>query len=229
MKKLLSFLLIISLFLVFKPNVIALDTACTQEERLKLRQTASLTTIKYDLMDYEYAVFFDVTISGFTKDMYAAVPDENYAFSYVEGTNTSREADFTPGKTYKLEFYATDGTKCPGEKILTKYLQIPPYNHYSKNKICEGYEDFELCKKHTNLYKSIKTEEDFVKRVQQYINSVKNNSADKKDNDDNKQVSFLEKTLVFLNKYYLYIFIPIIVVGTVSIIVIQVQKRRSIL
>jgi len=229
MKKVFSFLLIVSLSLVFKINVNALDTACTQAEQLRLRQVASLTSFKYDLVDYGYAIFFDVTISGFTSDMYAIVPDENYKFSYVEGTNTSKAVDFIPGETYKLEFYATAATKCPGVKIITKYLQIPPYNYYSENPICDGHEDYILCQKYTNLYKSIKSEEDFVARVQQYIDSLEDDSSKDNQKDDDKQISFLESTILFLGKYYMYIFIPIIVVGTAGIIVIQRQKRRSIL
>jgi hypothetical protein len=229
MRKAFSFLLMISLSLIFKTDVIALDSACTQEEQLRLRQVASLTSIKYELKDSGYAIFFNVIISGFSKDMYAIVPGENYAFYYSEGTNLAKAMDFIPGENYKLEFYATDATACPGTKIITKYLRIPPYNYYSENKICKGYEDYILCQKYTDLYKSIKSEEDFVKRVQQYINSVNKNSSNENQNDKNENVSFLESAIMFLDKYYFYIFIPIIIVGTVSIIVIERQKRRSIL
>lgn len=226
---LLSLLIATSIFL--KINVYALDAGCTQAEQVRLRQLASATQITYDFYQEtnEGGLFqgYKVTISNFTPDFYIYNEKQGIYFRYM-GSSSTTVGEFSGGSTYSFPFYASDQSPCNGQLILTKNLQLIPYNKYSTDPLCVGHETYELCKKFTAVQASSQT--DFERRMKQYINDL-----EKKDNPPavvEKPVetkTIWQQALNFVVSNYMIFLVVIAIAGTVGIIVIQVKKRRSIL
>lgn len=219
--------------LLFLPicKAFAIDTECSLNEQARLRKAAMDTSFQYVEHNYDMGTCFDVKIVGFTSDMYVAVAkDRSISFSHNEGTDYAISLCLLPGETELLDFYATNNTKCPNQKILTKTLQVPYYNYYANNPICDGLEDYPLCQKYTKLYTSISSEEEFVKRVSAYKESlVKDTDDDNVKEPTKNETTLLDSILKFLANDYLYFLIAIIIAGSTGIVIIITKKRRSIL
>jgi hypothetical protein len=229
MKKGFFFLLIMVLSMAFRTDVFALSDACTQEEQVRLRQLANATQITYEF--YEDVVNditgFTVTINGFSPDFYVYDEAKGIYFQYKNST-ISTSSGFADGQTYVLPFFASDKSPCNGYQIMTKTVALPKYNIYSTDTLCKGHETYELCKKFTSV--PIASHKDFVQRLEQYIKNLNKDGTTKPiDEKPQKELTLWQMIGEFLWNNYMFILIPIIVLGTTGIVVIEVKKRRSIL
>lgn len=216
---------------LFRTDVFALDASCTQAEQLRLRQLANATQVTYDFYQEtnEGGLFqgYKVTISNFTADFYVYNDKQAIYFGYT-GSPNATVGEFTGGATYSFPFYASDKSPCHGELILTKNLQLIPYNKYSADPLCVGHETYELCKKFTPI--QITSQSDFEQRMKQYIRELEKPVY--KPPVVEKPV--VQKTIwqmvgdFFMTNYMIFL-ILIAVSGTIGIVVIQSKKRRSIL
>jgi hypothetical protein len=232
MKKILSLLAIVILsFIIYKPCAHALSEACTAAEKTRLRELATATKISYEYIvepgiNEEFTKrYYKVTVSNFKADFYV-YNETNGMFISYKNDNTATY-DLYNGGTYLFPFYGATGTACDGYLITTKNIQIIEYNPYSSDPLCKGHENYELCKKFTNI--KVDTYDEFKLRVAAYIKSL-----DKKDDDQGGKSSDPDNTIWdniknFITHNYMIILISIIVVGITSIVLIEVKKRRNIL
>lgn len=230
MKKILSFIAIFVVSLLFCKNVSALDPACTQEEQLRLRQLASATDVTYEFYEDkdqgENFRGYKVNINNFNSAFYV-YDSETGAYFIYDGDLVSTGLGFVGG-VYNLPFYASDDSVCKGYLILTKQVNLVPYNLYSEDPLCKGYEKFELCKKFTPI--QVYSYDDFKLRLNAYIKSLENDKPDDPtDKPTEEPETIWDNISDFLANNYMIILITIIIAGTAGIIVIQVRKRRSIL
>ena len=229
MKKLIFSILV---FFSFNMIVIAEETnKCSNEEILRLRDLAGATQITYELKQYEPEeappfMAFEVTVTGFQPDFYVL---SNYGVYLKSDLSKVTSAyPFTAGETYQLPFYASEKSFCEGDLILTKTISLPPYNIYSQDSLCEGYEDYELCKKFSPI--KFSSYEDFKQRMEQYINSLdKEEPKPSNNNNPNEEQNLFTNLIAFFLKYHLYFLVPIIILGITGIVIIELKKRRSIL
>lgn len=230
MRKYLLFISLFCLSFLFKTNVLALDAACTQEEQMRLRQIANATDISYEFYEKEALQErgFTVTISGFSSDFYVYNNETGIYFKY-NGDSVVKNSAFIEGGTHELPFYALDSGVCKGYLIMTKMVSLPYYNPYYKDALCSGYEEYELCKKFT--FTSIPSYNDYVRGIKQYIKSKEKNGEKEDGNvDEPKENNGLLGALInFVVNNYMVFLITIIILGTSSIIFIEVRKRRSVL
>jgi len=220
--------LVALLSVLFRTDVFALDSACTQEEQVRLRQLANATQISYEFYKdtTDDTVGFTVQISSFTPDFYIYNKKDGTYFEY-NGNSTVSNSSFAPGLTYQLPFYASDSGACKGYLILTKVVSLPNYNPYSEDPLCKGIETYELCKKFTPI--RITSYTDFQQRVKQYISSLKEPTKETPKPTPVKTKTIWEMIWDFTAAYYMF-FLAIVIVGaTTGIVVIEVKKRRSIL
>jgi hypothetical protein len=208
-----------------------LNSNCTLEEKERLRKLASLTKITYEFKQYtntdgtSYKAY-SLIVNNFTSDFYIW-DEERGLYINNSGDNIGRAEALMPSVTYKLPFYAADNSVCNGFLILTKTVYLPPYNYYSDDPLCKGYENYELCKKHSPI--KIDSYEEFVSRLRSYIKNLEHQNNNEPIVNDDKQVSIWNKIAAFLVSNILYITVPIIIICTTVIVVIEVRKRRSIL
>jgi hypothetical protein len=220
------------LFTAFKVNVYALGDTCTDAEKIRLRELVAATKMSYEffeIYDKEMDVttgYYDISISNFTPDFY--VYNEEYAimFKYLDSSIVT-DGRYYGGVTYYFPFYASSKSPCKDYLIATKNVYLIPFNHYSKDSLCKGYENYELCKKFTPIKISSQTE--FEQRVKQYIGSLKSKEEVKKEIIVATDENMWSSITAFFVKNYMYILVGIIITGTLSIIIIEIKKRRRIL
>ncbi len=222
--------LVFSWLLLCTPIIlnVSAQTTCSHQEQLRLREVVANTKFHYELELYEWNYGFDIHISNFSDDIYVMFPDVSMQKRYADEKKLSTIPGFIPAQNYKVSFFASEQTSCPDFRILTKYIKTPHFNHYSNHPLCEGYENSPLCQKHSNIYLVIRDEGDFVSRMNSYIESLKD--EDLEDDEKTEQsYDFVSNLLIFLSTYNLYIFVPIIFLGTGGIIYIQFKNRGDIL
>lgn len=226
-------LLLIIAVLLFSPMTTkALNSACTTSEQNRLKTLVNETQVVYELytQDAEDELgpykAFRIIITGFSADFY--VWNQTHGI-YMEfnGNSTVSDDGYAPNQSLELPFYASNEGVCRGYLISTKIVQLPPYNVYSEDPLCVGHEKFELCQKYSPV--KVSSYDEFVRRVQEYIDSLKNDGNNNPSNNDKKKVSLWDKIIDFLLTYNLYFLLPIILLGTAGIIIVEIRRRRSIL
>jgi len=224
MKKFIYLILMATIFMSFSIKANALNSNCPQEEMLYLRDKASNTVITYDYIESYKG--FKVTITGLSSTVFA-----NYSggstghIEYNETTTTSLD-NFVAGSQYKFEYYATGGTPCIGQYLTTKIITLPYVNPFASDSLCAGHETYELCKKFT--VSPAPTYEQFVIRVKNYIKSlVMDKPTTPTEDTQTTTQSIWNKVFNFFVDNSMFFLVPIIVLGTTGIIVINVKKRRD--
>jgi hypothetical protein len=225
MKKSILLLLFVVLFIPFNVKAVydVTNPDCTNDEKMKLRNEASnikFVTEKYKENDN---VYYSLQI----LDLQNTINIQDDSTKTIYKISGDKILKITPGVTKNLLIYANENSVCNGYSIFTKSVVIPFYNKYSIDPLCKGNEEHILCKENT----SIQVSEDEFKRILNAYIKEKN----EKPSDDEEEIPVVEKPSVydqimsFLISYYIYILLGIIVLGTSGIVILEVQKRRSIL
>lgn len=141
-----------------------IDSRCTNEIKISLREEAALIvyrlskTIKDD--DAIYTIYF----YNITDNMY--IVDSKTNAKYYKGDIIEK---VSPGEILNFGVYASDKTYCSEYKITNISISVPYYNKYSTNELCEGYENYVLCREDSNV---TMTEKDFETSMKKYIESL---------------------------------------------------------
>lgn len=146
---------------------------------------------------------------------------------YRSNTRSVKILKVIPGITKKLVLFVNETSVCEGYKIFSKNIIIPYYNKFKDHELCVNNKEHTLCKENS----SIKiTEEEFIRIMNDYIEE-KNKKPIDEDEDIPEKVnaSLMESLMDFLTEYYIYILLGIIAVGSIGIVAIQMNKKRSIL
>lgn len=190
-----------------------IDSRCTNSFKTSLRSDANdvvyrlSKNIEDDKVTYK-AIFYNVT-----KNMYLADSNgKKYSSNIIDG--------LIPGSTIQVVIYASNNNYCEGYKILTKIINVPYYNKYSKNEMCNGYENYYLCKENSNVNMN---EKEFKKRMNEYIESLKN-SEKEEIKPQEKEENYID-VLGYIYEHRL------LIIGGLTIILIvllrTIMKRRT--
>ncbi|NLC48407.1 MAG: hypothetical protein GX758_03500 [Tenericutes bacterium] len=117
-------------------------------------------------------------------------------------------------KTYTFKIYANDSSSCPGELLKTLKYTVPAYNKYVGTEFCEQNPNEEICQAD---YDSSKIEEEKIDKIMDSV--IEKNKI--------SSMSFFEKALYYVGKYWFYVVIPIIVVAIVYFVKIRVYKKKG--
>ena len=111
---------------------------------------------------YGYAYF--LSIEPYREDIKIKVIDgkysaygKQYGELYGVGCYTNLEE-----KTYTIEIYGSDNSKCKNELLKKVTYTVPRFNNMVKEAVCEENPDHELCAPFTNKTKDM-TREEFLK------------------------------------------------------------------
>lgn len=148
-----------------------------------------------------------------TKNKYYFEDVEDNYLS-IKYTNISRSTK------YKIQVYGNIES-CQDELLRNVEFSTTPKNQYYDTSICSENRDYEGCKIFANN-KNI-TLEDLEKKVNEFVeNSKKDNNE--KNSENNKIINFFKN----INwKIFIYIFIPVFLIGVFFIIRILILKRRN--
>lgn len=222
MMKKIKYLVLFS-FLLLAPNIVK-AYGCDVNEFSRLQKLASNIATSYtytesfDSSGIGHAIF-TVKISNLNREFYL----ENYTSKEIYGYVDSEMIFYnqTPGKKITLTVYGNN-EQCVGKRINNLYINLPSYNAYYKDKICTGYEDYDLCQK---WYKTDYSYDEFKEAMNKYINIKKQENQDEEEKTDEFALFFL--IMNYLNKYYLYVLPPIIAVSAIWIIILKIKKKRN--
>ena len=133
---------------------------------------------------------------------------------YYSDTNNGELilSGYSSGQTISYTIYYPD-KMCVEAVLGVKYVNLPTYNPYYTNNICDGLTNYSLCQK---WVKHGLTEDEFVKKVNEYKESLIIEEEKKETLEDIKGI--FDYVLEFFFDYYMYILPTIIVGGIIGII-----------
>lgn len=199
--------------ILFLPSKI--EAYCDNSTVSLMQQYSKDVTYSYTYNETNDNVTFDITFTNLKSTLLIKNPiDNKYYTNYSETTIKNLK----PNTSYNFEIYASG--LCPSTPLKTLYIELPGYNKYYKDEICNGLEEFKYCQKWINLpfdYEKLKSE------VTKYKESLKENEPQKK-----KEETTLEKikkivSMIF-SKEYLVVFSIMITIG---VIVMVLRDRKS--
>jgi len=214
MKKI--FLIIIFLFL-FPSKVIGF---CSTEEKVRLNNLAKNLDFTYNYYyDKNNKIKFAITITNLHPDIYIVDKEHFDSVYYDFKSKNPKEItieDYLTGGSYSFPVYGNTDN-CKHELIMTQYKTVPAYNAYSEDPLCEGIEDFDLCKK----WKSAPiTYDEFVKLVTKYREETVITEPPKQEiiKDFNYYVGIV---IDFMSRYYAYYISAMVLFGVLVLILRQ--------
>ena len=189
------------------------DPRCTKDIKISLREDGQLVTYRLTKVVSKENVTYTLILYNVTENMYVTDKDGNKI-------NATKIENLKPGTSFSLSIYASDKSHCGGYKIASKIINVPYYNKYSTNELCNGYETYYLCKEDSNVNM---TEKEFESNMKKYIESL--NKKDDKEEEKNEDNSF--NILDFLNEYKYFFIGGIALIITVVLIIVISNKRKN--
>lgn len=228
------------------------ENLCESSEKVDLGKKAVSVKVSYEEAEGKSAPGVNYPPEGYKGDPKDYVLEYNYFIVtfmnitpeiFVKVTNNLNDKvetinyDDTKDGTYKIEWYGVNQnitytykiygskkTHCPEIELKKGILSLPVYNNYYDYSICDGHEDYYLCKKYINSPVSY---EEFMIKMNKYIK--KEEAKEKKEEQKKEQHGILETVKEYYNKNKKTILIlgSIVAVCLVALIIIEIRKIRK--
>lgn len=193
--------------LLFVPFIVS-ARSCSYTEIADLKKVASNITSKYEYVMGD-DVTFNITLTNLNDQIYIVDGGKRYDYTQNELTISG----YKNGSKVKYYVYAV---KCDKVLLNTIIINLPTYNKYYQDKVCEGASNYQLCQKWVNVDLDY---DSFVSKVNKYKASLIN--QEKKPTEEINEKSILLELL--LNYYY----IPLIVIIVYCGIKIYIINKES--
>lgn len=215
MKKKIIFILFILLF--YKTSVSALTYGgCDTSVIARMKQVVANINISYDYKIINDKVYYDVTISNLTNDIYVR---DNYGnreyYNYNNGELVIPNID---NNSLSLRFNSNIND-CRGLLLGTRYDQFPIFNKYYDDEVCKNMEDFLYCNKWTPKEYSYEEVQTAVKKYNEGLN----NNPEEPTKEIYKKTLF-DKIIDFYVKYYIVFLVGII---GICIVIILIHRKKN--
>ncbi len=193
---------------------------CDYQDLSRYQQLASNINFSYDYIEANNSVTFNITVSNMPNELYIIDTSTGNIFSKATtGLSETVLYGYQAGTTYRFDIIPYD-EYCYGKIILKNYVNLPTYNPYYLDSVCNGAESFNLCQKWVDIDLS---HDDFVKQVNEYKNNNANNQLE--NNSEDIQNDFLNKIIVGFLDNYIIILVSIIVACTIGIIILSRKDK----
>lgn len=194
--------------------------SCTQEEidAFKKIENEYKVTYEFNIDTKDYAVTFTYS----TTRMYSFSPDYYLVSQTLKGytDNSFTYTGIKPGK-YNVDIVGATETCQDTVKKIT--LELPEYNKYYGDPLCEGIEEFVLCQ--STYHKEI-DRETFESRINTYKKTKEKNKNDKEvdesKTEENKVITYVENNLIEI-----VIILTFIILITITIIITAQAIKKS--
>ena len=185
---------------------------CKNSEVARYKGLASNISITYDYVEKDHNVTFSITLSNLKPDLYIVDASTDLRYNYVKDELTID--GYKPSQKVKFNVYPTN-PDCSNNLLYTIMLELPGYNPYYDDPICDGIGNYIYCQK---WYSHNLNHNSFYVKVSNYKYSLKPTRTDEEQQETN---SLLLLVLKFWSQYY-YIISPIvIVIGSAGVIIIN--------
>ena len=197
--------IIFILLLIFViPTSIKAD--CSNKELNRFKSLASHINLYYDYDEVNNT--FNINVYNIKNELY--IINKNNNEQYINQNQELNDINIygvTPGTRLTLAVYPIGG-ECQYYRVKTMYVNLPTYNQYYNDPICNNNSN-QLCSKWANT--SIYTYEQFIEKVK--ASKEENKTQNPTVEEEEKKYSFFD----FLEDYYIYILLLIIVLGSYGI------------
>lgn len=190
---------------------------CKYSEISKYKSLASNISTSYDYNQKGDDVTFSITLNNLDKNLYIVDTTSNKTYWYTKDEIVI--TNYAPGSIVKYNVYANN-EYCNEDLLYTIRVNLPSYNKYYNDAICNGIEDYALCQRwygHNYDYNT------FISKVENYKKSL---IKEEKPEIIVENKSYLDLIIEWLLKYYYIILILIILISTISII--RINKKNNI-
>ena len=192
---------------------------CSVADKMRYNSLATNIVTSYDYIEKDNSVSFNITIHNVHSDLVLVDKSTNKRYqSNKSGLNSFVISGLDDGKNYSFAVYAKAGD-CSSRLFNTLYVNLPKYNKYYKDPVCDGASNYLMCQKWAET--GDMTYDEFKKDVENY----KSDNIAIEESVVVEEKKWLYIIGDFWAKYYLYILSSIIVVT--SIILIIIKKRDS--
>lgn len=211
------------LFATFCFNCGITYAECSNEKIIELKEKSKNIEIKYELQDPEDGDFgkvegsFDVIITNIEDNFYVTDDYFKYNFTVLDINDDGNILlkNYVSGK-HAFEIYSNECNTL----LRTVIINIPVFNVYSRDPLCEGISGDEL-KVCDEWYENNLTYEEFEKTVNNYKNNQ--NEIEEKEEEN-----FLYSLKDFFSNNYIYIISSLVIVSIIVIIIIIMRKRSEL-
>ncbi len=205
------------LWILFPSNISAYcDIFENNDERVMLGNLAA--NVIFSSIDKEVGndLSFNIRVNNLHEKIIVKDRKRDVELAYSKDTREIILTDYEPGQTVTFDIYPLN-SKCVNDRevILTRYVNLPFYNKYYKDSLCEGISNFTLCQKWNNVNMS---REEFQRRIEEYRKSLI-----PEEEEPENFFRTIRSLFDFVIENYPYILIAIIVVGSGIII----NERRK--
>lgn len=196
-------ILAIFILLIFPKTITA---ECTNQQLTRYKALASNINSYYEYD--ENTNTFNATIYNISSDLYIVDKTNNKEYwTTQKGLNDIYVYGLEPGRTVTLAVYPTSN-ECIDYRVYTTYLNIPNYNKYYNDPVCDNNNNV-LCSKWANT-KTLSYD--------QFIEKVKKETKEEiKEEIEPEKVEKKYGIFDFLEDYYIYILLAIIITGSIAI------------
>lgn len=202
------FIYVLTVFtLLIVPKEIVYASYCDVGISSDYKALAGNIDITYSYTMENGQPIFDVTISNLYEGMYIVdtLTEQKYTQKDFTSDNEIVIDGYRDGSKISYKIYVTV-SGCYEQLLTTRYVTLPNYNEFSTDEVCKGAEEYSLCQR----WGAVSIDHDtFVKEVEAY-KERKNAKKDEIVFDDEK--TFLEKILIFIGNYYIYLVLVVIII-----------------
>jgi len=192
--------------------------ACTQEEINEFKKVEDEYKITYE---------FNLTTKDYTLNIYSPLPDKFDYILYMTSdlvcknidNNTVECTKAPPGK-HKIEIVGQ--TETCKDVLKTYTIELPKYNKYAEDSLCQGIEEFVLCQP---TYDKEIDYDTFVSRVNTYKRTKKTVEEETEKEEDNKITKYFKDN--FLEIIIIIVFIILVAITTI-LTVKSIRKSRRL-
>ena len=196
-------IVLITLLILFPMSGKALS--CNYAEQARLRKIASNITTSYEYVENEDGVNFNITLTNVTDEIYIHDNNTNNDY-YYNGSNEIVINGYKDGANVKYSIYPTK-SDCTYSYLTNKYVNLPNYNRYYKDPLCDG-KKYSICSKWQKVTLSY---DEFVKTINEY---------DKKNDEGNDQPSEEKDSLFDIISKFIFDYYIFIIAGGITVYVL---------
>lgn len=209
MKRIKVILFVFSLLMIMPALV---NAQCEYSEKSKLQSLAGNLNFSYNYKEIgtgiDSSVDFNIIISNLVPELYIVDQTNVKVYNYNNSSDIMING-YNSGSTIQFIVYGNTDN-CRGIELITNYVTLPSYNRFYKDPICNDVSNYKLCNRWTKVDLS---HSEFIKRVEKYKEQIK----DEQTTVIEEEISLIEKMMMFLLDYGVYLFGGIIVICSVLI------------
>lgn len=184
----------------------------------KLKSFVSNVNLSYDYYISNNEAYFNITLSNLVPDIYFVDSTSGKTYNYYDfndGEITIRDIKSTNGH---FKFYSAK-SECYGVKLNNKYYNLPTYNTYYTDPLCEENRTYSLCQKWISVNYSYNEFKTLIQKYKEQKNEIDDNVV------VDREETILDKIIKFYVKYYYFILPTIIIIGISTIVLIKRKNR----